>query len=1016
MTCQRRGNARRFVSLVVVGVVLLLPAAASAEPAPAGRSKVLVVTSANDSLTRAGVAAIRSAGNRAGFSVTAPSPADVGDQFTATKLGQYGAVVFLDTGPASPLTDAQRAVFEDYFHSGGGFVGVGSAIETDPSWQFLSDLLGTRPDPASSGEETAQDVEFLDRAHPATRDLPALLEGHRDVWYRWATNPTGSVHTVARARFASIPTADEFSTDGVPDYVTQTHVIDAGESVANDAVKDDSGGTNPNNNSDRPISWCRDIGPGRSFYTALGRTSSAFAAKELVGHLAGAIQWTAGMVRGNCKATINSNYEATRLTPPNTPGTHDMIGEATHAAIADDGRVFYIGRTACSTSDTGSNDDWDAPNVGLGCGTIHVWDPRIPGPDEQNPNKISLVATLDVFGNRGGGSEVAPNGKSEEGLVGIGLDPGFAKGRPFIYVDYFPYFASDKGPGFQRFDFMAERRISRFTYDDQTKQLVPGSEKVVLHWMTQGYACCHTGGDMDFDSEGNLYIPTGDMTGNDPNGARDGYGNAFENYTIPAGTPDDPAFGRCTLADHLTNPDCHGGVVSFADARQTSGSTAALDGKLIRIHPLPSPGPTPQLAPNDPGQPIPAGGPSAWGLGSTYTLPDARSPNGPNMFAPDSPEVRDGLAKPEIYSMGLRNFYSVKLDPETDLVTAAMVGPDQQNPDDVWGLEGQDVQTLLPQAGNYSGWPYCQGNGLGGRKKLPGPAPGIPSPVGTPGTIPGPPFDSNGQPTGGWIDCRNPILNDSPFNTGLQHVPAPRPVNFWWGGPGTGCPDYRRDQNLLPFDYADSERFGHCPWAQKSPRSGGELALTAGIYRVPQTAGPDTAWPSYWDGRWFLFNAAAFNATEHAVLLPAHPDNTSPAIAADNLGRILNQIPGGLTGTGILGAQFGPDGSLYLLDYGGGFFRITSRTALWRVSYTGGPPTPGPDPQATSTDSPRTVQFSVGDSGGVSYHWDFGDGATSDEANPTHVYGHAGDVKATLTVTYADGDKASKTVKATAQA
>ena len=60
--------------------------------------------------------------------------------------------MFLNTGMASPLTDAQRSVFETYFKEGGGFVGIGSAIETDPSWSFLTDLLGTR----SSGRTDAQ--------------------------------------------------------------------------------------------------------------------------------------------------------------------------------------------------------------------------------------------------------------------------------------------------------------------------------------------------------------------------------------------------------------------------------------------------------------------------------------------------------------------------------------------------------------------------------------------------------------------------------------------------------------------------------------------------------------------------------------------------------------------------------------------------------------------------------------------------------------------------------------------
>jgi hypothetical protein len=112
--------------------------------AAAAEYKVLVVTSVDNALSKAGVSAVRSAGRSAGFAVTAPSPADVGDQFAVKRLEQYRAVVFLNTGAASPLTDAQRANFEEYFALGGGFVGVGSAVETDPSWQFLSDVLGTR--------------------------------------------------------------------------------------------------------------------------------------------------------------------------------------------------------------------------------------------------------------------------------------------------------------------------------------------------------------------------------------------------------------------------------------------------------------------------------------------------------------------------------------------------------------------------------------------------------------------------------------------------------------------------------------------------------------------------------------------------------------------------------------------------------------------------------------------------------------------------------------------------------
>ena len=48
----------------------------------------------------------------------------------------------------------------------------------------------------------------------------------------------------------------------------------------------------------------------------MGQTVGAYD-DALNKHLGSAVQWAAGMVRGGCKATINSNYTQTRLTPSN---------------------------------------------------------------------------------------------------------------------------------------------------------------------------------------------------------------------------------------------------------------------------------------------------------------------------------------------------------------------------------------------------------------------------------------------------------------------------------------------------------------------------------------------------------------------------------------------------------------------------------------------------------------------------------------------------------------------------
>jgi hypothetical protein len=248
----------------MVGLALVGPAAASAAKPPGDRYKVLVVTSTDNALREAGVASIRNAGKAAGFSVTAPSPADVGDQFTGKKLEQYRSVVFLNTGAASPLTDAQRANFESYFQLGGGFVGVGSAIETDPSWQFLTDVLGTR----ASGKADVQSgtVKVYDRVHDATKDLPEYWD-RTDAWYNFTANVRGVSHvldTVVEDPFGKQPQGNTL--DGI------------------------AGGTM---GADHPVSWCKDYKGGRSFYTGLGNTPASFDA-GLTKHLQGAIGWAAG--------------------------------------------------------------------------------------------------------------------------------------------------------------------------------------------------------------------------------------------------------------------------------------------------------------------------------------------------------------------------------------------------------------------------------------------------------------------------------------------------------------------------------------------------------------------------------------------------------------------------------------------------------------------------------------------------------------------------------------------------
>ena len=133
--------------------------------------------------------------------------------------------------------------------------------------------------------------------------------------------------------------------------------------------------------------------------------------------------------------------------------------------------------------------------------------------------------------------------------------------------------------------------------------------------MTQVFSCCHLGGSMDFDSQGNLYFATGDNTGNTPNSTNGGYTNASPTHTIPCpGDPDVLTYEGTGCGVDTSDPDGAGplpartpcaatqttprptigslaacGYISYADARQTSGNTNAWEGKLLRIKPVANP-------------------------------------------------------------------------------------------------------------------------------------------------------------------------------------------------------------------------------------------------------------------------------------------------------------------------------------------------------------------------------------------------------------------------------------------
>ena len=129
----------------------------------------------------------------------------------------------------------------------------------------------------------------------------------------------------------------------------------------------------------------------------------------------------------------------------------------------------------------------------------------------------------------------------------------------------------------------------------------------------------------------------------------------------------------------------------------------------------------------------------------------------------------------------------------------------------------------------------------------------------------------------------------------------------------------------------------------------------------------------------------------------------------------INPVP--WTGTQIMDMAFGPDGALYVLDYGTAWFGGDENSGLYRIENATGGRSPVAAAAATKTSgqAPLRVGFSSAgtsdaDGDALTYAWDFGDGGTSTEAHPTYTYKKNGTYTATVTAKDPSGRTGSASV------
>ena len=260
------------------------------------------------------------------------------------------------------------------------------------------------------------------------------------------------------------------------------------------------------NGDSHPMAWYHNYDGGRVFYTELGHTDESYADPLYLKHILGGIKYSIG--------DNNSDYSKAHsvYAPDESHFTKVQLVtgtffEPTEITILPNLDVLVVQRR----------------------GEIYLYNSQT--------KKIKQAGFLNVYWKT-----AATGVNAEEGLLGVKLDPDFAKNH---YV-YMFYSAPDS----------SVNRVSRFTLENDT--IINSSEKIVLQFYEQRDICCHTGGSIAFGPDKTLFVSTGDNT-----------------------TPfDEPK--QKYVSNGYAPLDDRPGHEQY-DERRSSGNTNDLRGKILRI-------------------------------------------------------------------------------------------------------------------------------------------------------------------------------------------------------------------------------------------------------------------------------------------------------------------------------------------------------------------------------------------------------------------------------------------------
>jgi cytochrome c len=297
--------------------------------------------------------------------------------------------------------------------------------------------------------------------------------------------------------------------------------------------------------------------------------------------------------------------------------------------------------------------------------------------------------------------------------------------------------------------------------------------------------------------------------------------------------------------------------------------------------------------------------------------------------------------RPEIYVMGDRNPYRISVDQKNGNLYWGEVGPDAHN--DSLDNRGPMGYDEINQARKAGnfGWPYFVGNNK-------------PYHV----------YDYATGKSGPAFDPKHPV-NNSRNNTGLTDLPPAQPAFIW-------------------YPYGASADFPQVG-------SGGRNAMAGPVYYTDMFPA-ETRLPDYYNGKFLAYEW--MRGWIKAVSLTPEGD----------FDKMEPFFPG-LKANSMIDMEVGPDGRLYGLEYGSGWFTHNPDAGLIRIDYIAGnrPPsisnlkvdkTSGLLPFAVKL----TTQAKDPEGDKITYKWTLGDGTIKETDAPQldYTYTKPGDYKITV--------------------